>query len=348
MTPFQPLLGQAQAIELLTQAVQKDRIAPAYLFVGPDGVGRSLAARCFLELLLAPTGDAGLWVEEGDGLGLAGGTALAGRRPTPIANPAALRQRIAQGNHPDLLWVEPTYLHQGQRLSAREAAAAGVKRKAPPQIRLEQIREVSQFLGRAPLMAPRSVVVIEQAETMAEAAANGLLKTLEEPGQATLILLAPTLDALLPTLVSRCQRIPFYRLSPDCLAQVLVTAGYGHLVQTSDDPVYATVLAMAQGSPGAAIAHYEQLQSLPPDLLQAVQSPPRSLREALDLARQIHQTLESEQQYWLLDYLQHCYWHPQPGYDPSPILHTLEKAKTALRSYVQPRLVWEVTLMQLC
>ncbi|WP_448563392.1 DNA polymerase III subunit delta' [Trichothermofontia sp.] len=340
MTPFHPLLGQPQAIELLTQAVRKNRIAPAYLFVGPEGVGRSLAARCFLELLLAPHPEAAISV--------AGGT------PTPQAmpDPLALRQRIVQGNHPDLLWVEPTYLHQGKRLSPREAIEAGVKRKAPPQIRLEQIREVSQFLSRAPLHAPRSVVVIEHAETMAEAAANGLLKTLEEPGQATLILLAPSLEALLPTLVSRCQRIPFYRLAPDCLVQVLRQAGYGNLVPASPteaaDHPYAAVLAMAQGSPGAAIAHYEQLQSMPPDLLRALQSPSRTLREALDLARQIHQTLESEQQYWLLDYLQHCYWRPHVGYDPTPILLTLEQAKTALRSYVQPRLVWEVTLMQLC
>ncbi len=347
MTPFQPLLGQPQAVELLTQAVQKNRIAPAYLFVGPDGVGRSLAARCFLELLLVQP------------LTQPHAT-RAGSQPPSVAgeNEGAthaydvLRQRIAQGNHPDLLWVEPTYWHQGKRLSTQEAIAAGVKRKAPPQIRLEQIREVSQFLGRVPLNAPRSVVVIEQAETMAEAAANGLLKTLEEPGQATLILLAPSLDALLPTLVSRCQRIPFYRLPPDALAQVLAQVGYGDLVQSATTAAignaYASVLAMAQGSPGAAIAHYEQLQRMPPDLLQALQSPPRSLREALDLARQINQTLESEQQYWLLDYLQHCYWQPQVGYDPTPILLTLEKAKTALRSYVQPRLVWEVILMQLC
>jgi len=43
---------------------------------------------------------------------------------------------------------------------------------------------------------------------MAEAAANALLKTLEEPGQATLILIAPAAESLLPTLVSRRQRIP--------------------------------------------------------------------------------------------------------------------------------------------
>lgn len=347
MTPFQPLRGQPQAVELLTQAVQKNRIAPAYLFVGPDGVGRSLAARCFAQLLLAPS----LTPPDATGAG-SQLPSVAGETQRSTCADSVLRQRIAQGNHPDLLWVEPTYWHQGKRLSIQEAIAVGIKRQAPPQIRLEQIREVSQFLSRAPLNAPRSVVVIEQAETMAEAAANGLLKTLEEPGQATLILLAPSLDALLPTLVSRCQRIPFYRLAPDDLAQVLVQVGYGDLVQSAPTAAmanaYASVLAMAQGSPGAAIAHYEQLQRMPSDLLQALQSPPRSLREALDLARQISQTLESEQQYWLLDYLQHCYWQPQVGYDPTPLLLTLEKAKTALRSYVQPRLVWEVTLMQLC
>ncbi|MHC5831988.1 MAG: DNA polymerase III subunit delta', partial [Nostoc sp.] len=53
MNPFAPVVGQQQAIELLTQAVRQNRVAPAYLFVGPDGVGRSLAARCFVELLFS-------------------------------------------------------------------------------------------------------------------------------------------------------------------------------------------------------------------------------------------------------------------------------------------------------
>ncbi len=51
MLPFAPLVGQSQAVELLTQAVEKQRIAPAYLFAGPSGTGRGLAAECFIELL---------------------------------------------------------------------------------------------------------------------------------------------------------------------------------------------------------------------------------------------------------------------------------------------------------
>ncbi len=73
---------------------------------------------------------------------------------------------------------------------------------------IEQIREITNFLSRPPLESSRSVVVIEQADTMTESAANALLKTLEEPGKATLILIAPSPSSLLPTLVSRCQHIP--------------------------------------------------------------------------------------------------------------------------------------------
>jgi DNA polymerase-3 subunit delta' len=307
---FAPLIGQTQAIELLTQAVVQNRVAPAYLFTGSQGIGRGLAAQCFAELLLSTN-------------------------PLVPAAPS-LRHRIQQGNHPDLLWVEPTYLHQGKLLSSAEAAEVGLKRKTPPLIRLEQIRQIARFLSRPPLEAPRSVVVLNQAETMPEPAANGLLKTLEEPGRATLILLAPSTDALLPTLVSRCQRIPFYRLSEENLSRVLTQAGHEEILRQPQ------VLAIAQGSPGEAIASWQQLQTIPSELLEAATQIPRSLRAALELARQIDKTLDAETQLWLITYLQHRYWqaHAQPS-----LLQQLEAARQHLLKNVQPRLVWEVTLM---
>lgn len=310
LSSFAPLLGQPQAVELLTSAITQDRIAPAYLFAGASGVGRGLAARCFAELLLSPH---------------------------PLApGGSSIRQRIAQRNHPDLLWVEPTYLHQGKRYGAKEAAELGLKRKAPPQIRLEQIREITQFLSRPPLEATRSLVVIEHADTMAEAAANALLKTLEEPGHATLILIAPGVESLLPTLVSRCQRIPFRRLSQDAIAQVLTQAGHSDVIQ------HPSILALAQGSPGEAVLHWQRLQSIPPEMLDLVGQLPRSLRQALELARQIAQELEVETQLWFIDYLQHQIWNTQ---QQSLYLQHLEIARRHLLRYVQPRLVWEVTLM---
>ncbi|MFQ3617527.1 MAG: DNA polymerase III subunit delta' [Cyanobacteriota bacterium] len=309
---FAGLVGQPQAIELLQSALQRDRIAPGYLFVGTAGVGRSLAALGFAERLLA-------------------------RDPQEPFSPAR-QQRIAQRNHPDFLWVEPTYLHQGKRLSAAEAAEQGVKRRSPPQIRLEQIREIATFLSRPPLEAPRAVVVLDDAHTMAESAANGLLKTLEEPGRATLILIAPSVESLLPTLVSRCQRIPFRRLSAADLAQVLQRLGHGEILQ------HPEILALAQGSPGEAIAQWQQLQTVPPDLLQDAIQVPTTLRAALELARKIDQNLDLEAQLWLVGYLQQVYWRSQ---QPAAHLERLETARRHLLGYVQPRLVWEVTLMDI-
>jgi DNA polymerase-3 subunit delta' len=231
-------------------------------------------------------------------------------------------------------------LHQGKLIAASQAAEEGIARKSPPQTRLEQVRQIAQFLSRPPLEAPRAVVVVEAAETMAEGAANGLLKTLEEPGQATIILLAPGPQSLLPTLVSRCQTVPFQRLNVADMATVLQRAGQAEILQQPQ------ILAMAQGSPGGAIAAYQQLQTIPSDLLTALHQPPRSLREALEQGRQVAKTLDTESQLWLLDYLLNWYWQSYPT-ESLQWLPKLETAKSYLRRFVQPRLVWEVMLMAL-
>ncbi|HIK32572.1 MAG TPA: DNA polymerase III subunit delta' [Oscillatoriales cyanobacterium M59_W2019_021] len=301
-----PPIGQPTAIALLKAAIAKNRVAPAYLFAGPDGIGRSIAARYFVRLLLA-----------GD------------------------RDRHDLNNHPDFLWVEPSYSYNGKIYSPKEAEEAGLKRKFAPQIRLEQIRNITRFLSRPPLEAPRSAIVLEGAETMGESAANGLLKTLEEPGRATLILLAPSVESLLQTLVSRCQRIPFYRLCSEDMERVLRQTGYEEILHDR------TILSAAQGSPGAAIAAWKQLENIPPELLSKVTQLPRSISEAMMLAREISSTLDIPDQLWLLDYLQQIYWQQflQGSIRVSP-LQSLENARHYLRSYVQPRLVWEVMLME--
>ncbi|MEO0430299.1 MAG: DNA polymerase III subunit delta' [Cyanobacteria bacterium J06656_5] len=306
---FDHVVGQAQAVELLVQAVIRERIAPGYLFVGPAGIGRGLVAAAFAAMLLDSNDEA----------------------------PDNLKRRIRSRNHPDLLWVEPTYLHQGKLLTVAEAQEAGIKRRGRPQIRLEQIRDIARFLSRPPLEANQAVVVIEAADLIAEAAANGLLKTLEEPGKATLVLIAPDQQTLLPTIISRCQTIPFRRLGPADMAQVLTNLGHGEILKHSE------LLNLAQGSPGSAIASWQQLQTIPPELLQQINQPSANLHSALALARQIAQTLEPESQLWLLDYLQQSRW--QRGHGQG--MAQLELARKQLLRYVQPRLVWEVTLMNL-
>ena len=302
-TAFESVLGQTQAIALLKTAIQRDRIAPAYLFAGTSGVGRSKTALAFAEILLGDRKSA---------------------------------NRISDRNHPDLLWVEPTYLDKGKMLTAKEAEATGLKRRALPQIRIEQVREISEFVSRSPLECKRSVVILEEAQSMAESAANSLLKTLEEPLYATIILIVPDAGSILPTLVSRCQRIPFRRLNQAQMQEVLIREGH------TDIPT--EVITLAQGSAGQAIDSFERFKSIPIELLSSVRQIPKDAKSALAIAKQISKELEVDLQLWLIDYLQNYFWEQQQS---KSVLQHLDKARELIARYVQTRLVWEVTLLQI-
>ncbi len=310
---FADLIGQARAVTLLTAALERQRLAPAYLFVGPDGVGRRLAALRLLEGILA------------------GG----------IAGSVPLRRRLAQGNHPDLLWVEPTYQHQGRLVKASEAEAQGISRRSPPQLRLEQVREVTRFLARRPVEGDRSLVVLEAAEAMAEAAANALLKTLEEPGHGLLILLTAAPERLLTTIRSRCQPIPFARLSPALVRQVLQRLPDEGEAPRIDPP---ELLELAAGSPGALLRHRRFWDALPEGLAERLLTLGRDPIEALSLARELSEALDGEQQLWLLDWWQLQLWRLRR--QPAP-LRRIEQLRSHLLAYVQPRLAWEVALLDL-
>jgi DNA polymerase-3 subunit delta' len=315
---FDDLLGQPRAVALLTAALERRRLAPAYLFAGPDGVGRRRAALRFLEGVI--------------GLGAA----------APQAS--GLRRRLEQGNHPDLLWVEPTYQHQGRLVRSSEAESEGVNRRTAPQIRLEQVREVSRFLARHPVEAPGPLVVLESVEAMAEGAANALLKTLEEPGQGLLLLISAAPEQLLSTIRSRCQQIPFVRLSPDQVQTVLAGLSQAGALAQPDPADPAELLELAAGSPGALLEQRRRWRELPeglPGRLLTLRADPM---EALALARDLCEALEGEQQQWLLNWWQLALWRRQ---GPSVDLRRLERLRAQLRAHVSPRLAWEVALLQL-
>ena len=313
---FADLQGQPLATQVLQSALRHQRLAPAYLFSGPDGVGRRLGALRFMEGVLT------------------GG----GQDPRE-------RRRLEERNHPDLLWVEPTYSHQGRLISRSEAEAAGVNRRTPPQVRLEQIRDLGRFLARQPLESPRGLVVLEQPEAMAEGAANALLKTLEEPGHGLLILLSAAPDRLLTTIRSRCQQIRFTRL-PDAamqtvLAQLPEAAGQHALEIAAAEP---ELVALASGSPGALIEHVRVWGTIPEDLRERLKHPPQTPLDALALARDVCEQLEGEQQLWLISWWQTVLWWQQ--LDRAPV-ERLNRLRQQLLSFVQPRLAWEVTLLNL-
>jgi len=98
----------------------------------------------------------------------------------------------------------------------------------PPanQIRVDDAQTIVDEVYRSPLEGERKVIVVFDAERMNDAAANKLLKTLEEPPhRAVLVLVTAGADQLLPTIRSRCQRVDFAFLGPDAVATALAASG---------------------------------------------------------------------------------------------------------------------------
>lgn len=313
---FADLVGQPLAVTLLKAALMQGRLAPAYVFAGPEGVGRRLAVLRFLEGVIS----------EGQ----------CNQRQ---------RRRLAERNHPDLLWVEPSYNHQGRLISRSEAEEAGVSRRTPPLVRLDQIRDISRFLSRQPLESSRGLVVLEEPEAMAEAAANALLKTLEEPGHGVLILLSAAPERLLSTIRSRCQLIRLIQLSAEDMQSVLqrlpADVDQEAVRQGLMQP---ELVAMAGGSPGALLGHVRQWLRVSPELIGRLHSLPTQPIEALALARDLTEALDGEQQLWLINWLQQHLWRLQKN---ERVLRKLERLRVQLLSFVQPRLAWEVTFLDL-
>jgi len=142
-------------------------------------------------------------------------------------NCAACRQ-VAAGTHPD---VHVVGVPQGKK-----------------EIGVERARDVKRFVQLKPLRDRFKLAVIDDAHMLTVAAQNALLKTLEEPpDRSCLLLVANNPDALLPTVRSRCQRVPFAPLSRAAVVAVL-TERLGLAAAVAE-----RLAAVAEGSPGRAL-----------------------------------------------------------------------------------------------
>lgn len=139
--------------------------------------------------------------------------------------------KYRSGNHPDFLFIEP----------------------AGAQIKIAQIRELKKKLAFPPFEAKYRTILIPDIHANLGRAevANSLLKTLEEPPPNTvLILTGDEAGNILPTILSRCQIIPFYALSYEKVAELL---------EKDMDPESArTLAAVSEGSLGRARTLQEQ------------------------------------------------------------------------------------------
>lgn len=117
-------------------------------------------------------------------------------------------QWIRRGTHPDLRFLRPDALTVAEDPQTESLSEAS--KKAPSkEIRIEQLRQLHTWFNTATHRGGWRVAVLYPAEAMGHVAANALLKVLEEPPAHTVFLMvADAPDRLLPTLVSRCRRLP--------------------------------------------------------------------------------------------------------------------------------------------
>ena len=313
---FQDVIGQSAAINLLKAALEKKRIANAYLFAGAEGIGRKLTSLRFVEGL----------INEG--------------YPNP-----SIRRRIEKHNHPDLLWIEPTYKNQGKLITKSQAIHNKFNNRSLPQIRLEQIKEIKKFLGEKPLEAKLSIVIIEDIEAINESASNALLKTLEEPSNGIFILISNRPELILKTILSRCQKITFNRLNREEVQKVFNSNNGSIKIDITTISKNKELLSLANGSPGDMIKHMENWQNIPNEFwprLKAITN--HNPIDSLSLAKDIAETLDLEQQIWLISWIQQHFWIQENNLQ---VIKKLEKLRIQIQSFVNARLAWEITLLQI-
>jgi len=285
------------------------KIAPAYLFYGPKGVGRTIGVLRFLEGLLSG-----------------------------IDGNASLRSRLTEHNYPDMVWIEPTCQIKGELVPVSELSHLNISQKISIQIRLQQVEKALTFLSEQPLEGPLSIAVIEHSELMSEGASNALLKTLEDPRRSIFILIADTLEKIPTTIRSRCQQVPFVSLDRQTFNKVIDLK----IERARSYP--PELLELAAGSPGNFIYHMRQWQSLPNKIAERLLKLTISSLEVLSLARDLSEKLDHSQQLWLLNWWQWQLWNRHFSIDQQA---QLELLRTQLTSYVDARLAWEVALLEI-
>ena len=166
---FSQLVGQSAIASTLTHALEQNKIAPAYLFCGPRGTGKTSSARILAKSLNCLNAD--------------------GPTPKPCGK-CDLCLSVSRGNALDIVEIDA-------------ASNTGV----------DNIRELIERAQFAPVQCRYKAYVIDECHMLSVAAFNALLKTLEEPPERVVFVLATTdPQRVLPTIISRCQRFDFRRI----------------------------------------------------------------------------------------------------------------------------------------
>ncbi len=175
--PFLEIIGQERPVRILQSSLKKGDVSHAYLFYGPEGIGKRLTALNFAKALNCLSLD------------------------DDSCGECIHCKKFDNKNFPDFLVVEP----------------------ADGSIKIDIIRELQRKISYRPYEGKFKVIFIHGAEEMTLGAANSFLKTLEEPPGATVfILVCHNFNLLLPTIISRCQKIQFNLIPVKTIKDILI------------------------------------------------------------------------------------------------------------------------------
>ncbi len=231
--------GHERIRAILARALERDRLPPALLFAGPDGVGKKALALAVGQAVLCAKAPAAEPC----------GECSFCRRIGGAIRPERLEELRDQADrHPDEDTWRNFRLHPDLVLAEGWWLTRTGRPRSEPEIRVDQVRDLIGEIAGAPFEARRRIFVIDDAHTMNEAAQNALLKSLEEPPpRSHIILVSGAPLGLRQTIRSRCQLLRFGPLPRPMVAAALRDSG-----GLSEEEASLRA-AVAGGSLGAAV-----------------------------------------------------------------------------------------------
>ncbi len=217
---FNDLIGQEPIARILKNAISQGKIAHAYIFSGPRGVGKTSSARILAKALNCENG------------------------PTPApCGTCASCVSVKEGSSVDVLEID------------------GASNNS-----VDDIRDLREGVKYTPLGGKYKIYIIDEAHMLSTSAFNALLKTLEEPPPHAIFVLATTAPQKIPaTIFSRCQHLPFRRISTQKIKEQLKHITTSENIKISDSAIEMVARA-ADGSMRDSLTILDQVASFSSDI----------------------------------------------------------------------------------
>lgn len=241
------IVGHEHAILTLQRALASERVRHAYLFSGPEHIGKALLARRFAQTLLCTTSP---------------DPRVAPQHP---CNTCLSCRKVMHNNHPDVHYISRPLDKQF--------------------ILIDQVRALQSDAARKTMEGRRNIFIIDGMQDMNVQAANCLLKTLEEPEADVALLLTVTDPGLLlPTILSRVQQVPMHLLTSTQIKSALEERWQ---VAPDEATLIAALAAGRMGWAARAVEKEDMLEERKEQLALLAKLPSLSRVQRFEIAQQL-------------------------------------------------------------